>query len=371
MKRVVILGCTGSIGCSALAAARTLNLDITIVGLSAHSQSETLLSLAREFSVQAVCLTGSPLTPQTGIDCYSGSDGLAQMLKALDGDIALNGISGFAGLWASLVALESGWDLALANKESVVCAGPLLFDTARRYGRTITPVDSEHSAIAHLLAGHRPERISSVILTASGGPFKDLPTDRFATLTASDALKHPTWQMGSKITIDSATMANKALEVIEAAHLFGVTGEQIEVVVHPQSIVHSMVRTTDGAVYAQLSKPDMTLAIINAISEANVALVEPLDFTSLSLSFEAPDLERFPLLGLAYEILRRNDASAIAFNAADEVAVAAFLGGRITYPRMIEIVIQSVDRPWGDRPTTFEKIVKIDRKARAVAESLL
>ncbi len=283
----------------------------------------------------------------------------------------LNAISGFAGLRASLATAKRGINLALANKESVVCGGSLLFETARAHSSRIIPVDSEHSAIAALLDGRERSQVESLILTASGGPFRLLQAEEFARITARDALAHPTWDMGRKITIDSATLANKALEVIEAAALFGFDSDHIEVVIHPQSIVHSMIRCHDGAVYAQLSKPDMSLAIVSALLDGPKAVVDRLDFSSLSLTFEAPDLVRFPLLSLAYDILRRNDLSAIAFNAADEVAVDAFLSDRIGYLEMIDVVRRTVEQEWDGAGDSLEEISDCDRRARNTAASLL
>ncbi|HPZ15862.1 MAG TPA: 1-deoxy-D-xylulose-5-phosphate reductoisomerase [Sphaerochaeta sp.] len=366
MKRIAILGSSGSIGQTTLTAIRTHALPLSVVSLTSHTSVDRLIADGRACGAEALCSTG---TPVEGL--YHGFDGLVAMLDEHPVDIVLNAISGFAGLRASLAVLERGIDLALANKESVICGGALLFETARRHNCRIIPVDSEHSAIASLLRGHEREHVQSLILTASGGPFRTLESDRFAHLKAADALAHPTWQMGKKITIDSATLANKALEVIEASYLFGFSGDEIEVVVHPQSIVHSMIRTTDGAVYAQLSKPDMSLAIIGALLDGPEDIVDRLDFDALSLSFERPDLDRFPLLGLAFEILRRGDLSTIAFNAADEVAVAAFLEGTIPYPVMIDVVRRTVDHEWEGTITSYQQIVEVDTRARRLAKSLL
>ncbi len=265
MKRIIILGCTGSIGTTTLQAIRSKALPFQVVGLSSNTRSKELLSLAREFRSEALCTTGSSISGIEGMKTYTGFDGLEEMLQSLEADSVLNAIAGFEGLKASLSALKCGFDLALANKESVVCAGSYLFDVARQHGASIIPVDSEHSAIWELLKGRDPDSVSSLILTASGGPFRTLPKKDFASITVEDALAHPTWNMGKKITIDSATLANKALEVIEASYLFNVGADKIEVTIHPESIVHSMVRTTDGAVYAQMGNPDMTLPIINAL----------------------------------------------------------------------------------------------------------
>ncbi|MGE4584070.1 MAG: 1-deoxy-D-xylulose-5-phosphate reductoisomerase [Sphaerochaeta sp.] len=371
MKRIIILGCSGSIGTTALQAIRSRQLPLKVVGLSSHTNSGALISLGMEFGVEAICLTSSKLQDVDGIRTYSLSSGLKQMLASLDADIVLNAIAGFQGLEASLAVLQSGFDLALANKESVVCAGSYLFDVAKHMKRSIIPVDSEHSALSALLEGRDRATLDSLIITASGGPFRTLEASRFSEITVEQALAHPTWNMGRKITIDSATLANKALEVIEASHLFGFDAEHIEVVIHPQSIVHSMVRTIDGAVYAQLGTPDMTLPIINALQPGFASLVRPLDFSSLTLQFEKPDFTRFPLLQLAFSILKRGGSSALAFNAADEVAVEAFLSHRISYVRMIEIVQRVLDGDWTAQITGFSRIIELDHQARVLARSML
>lgn len=366
MKRITILGSSGSIGQTTLTAIRRLSLPIKVVSLSSHTNIDRLRSDGRSFDAEALCSTGAEYE-----GLYHGFDGLEAMLDDHRPDIVLNAISGFAGLRASLATVERGIDLALANKESVVCGGSLLFKTARAHSSRIIPVDSEHSAIAALLAGHERSAVESLILTASGGPFRLLEAEQFARIKARDALAHPTWTMGQKITIDSATLANKALEVIEAAHLFGFDGEHIEVVIHPQSIVHSMIRTTDGAVYAQLGNPDMTLPIINALTDGSKNLVRRLDFSHLSLHFEAPDYQRFPLLGLAFSILERKGSAALAFNAADEVAVGAFLEGRISYPRLIEVVQKTVEHDWDAEIQDFQHILALDAQARDLARRFI
>ena len=371
MKRVIILGCTGSIGSTALEAIRTKHLQLQVVGLSAHTNAPHLIALAHEFSAKAICLTSASLEEVPSLKTYSYFSGLEQMLHSLEADIVLNAIAGFDGLKASLVSLECGFNLALANKESVVCAGSYLFEVAKKRGSSIIPVDSEHSAIAELLKGHDRQQVHSLIITASGGPFRTLNAAHFADITVEQALAHPTWNMGKKISIDSATLANKALEVIEASYLFGFDPDHIEVVVHPQSIVHSMIRTRDGAVYAQLGNPDMTLPIVNALCEGSPSLVKPMDFTNLSLTFEQPDFKRFPLLALSFEILRRKGSNPLAFNAADEVAVQAFLAHKISYPKLIEVVMRTLDRRWDEEVDSFSQILALDAKARMLARSLL
>jgi 1-deoxy-D-xylulose-5-phosphate reductoisomerase len=371
MKKAMILGCTGSIGTTAIKAIEERQLPIEVVAVSAHRNSDRLQQTAHRLGCRAVCLTGAECPPSDRFSTYGGPEGLQEMVREVDADIVLNAIAGFDGLRATLACIESGKDIALANKESVVCGGSYLFDRARDHGVSIIPVDSEHSAIYELLKTRKRDSVESLVITASGGPFRTLPKDRFAAITAEQALNHPTWNMGKKITIDSATLANKALEVMEASYLFGFPPDRIEVVVHPQSIVHSMIRTKDGAIYAQMGPPDMTLPIINALTDNTSSLVRPLSFADLSLTFERPDFERFPLLGLAFSILREGGAAPIAFNAADEVAVHAFLEGRVSYPRMISAVVRTMERCWGPAPADFGQTTEIDRKARLLARSLL
>ncbi len=367
-KRIVILGCTGSIGTTAIEAIRDKKMDVTVVGLSAHSNEEALASLAREFSCTSVCLTGRKPKNNFGLILF---DSLSDLLSSLDADIVLNGIAGFAGLEASLLSLEQGFDLALANKESIVCGGSYLFDYAKAHHSKIIPVDSEHSALVELVKDRTPDQVESLILTGSGGPFRNLPADQFTQITVEQALAHPTWKMGKKISVDSATLANKALEVIEASYLFNLPAEKIEVVIHPQSIVHSMIRTVDGAVYAQMGIPDMTLPIVNALVENGLSLVRPLDFTNLSLTFEKPDYQRFPLLALAFSILQRKGSAALAFNAADEVAVYTFLDGKCSYPQMIRAIEKTLESPWDHAPSSFEETLALDREARELTRSHL
>lgn len=368
MKRVVILGCTGSIGTTAIRAIRDKKLAVSVVGLSSHSNEQALIALARELSCTSVCLTGSRAQKHENIHTF---DNLSDMLDSLDADIVLNGIAGFAGLEASLLSLRQGFDLALANKESIVCGGSYLFDVAQAHKSRIIAVDSEHSALAELLKGHPAQEVASLILTGSGGPFRTLPKERFDHITVAQALEHPTWKMGKKISVDSATLANKALEVIEASYLFGLPPEKIEVVIHPQSIVHSMIRTVDGAVYAQMGMPDMTLPIVNALVENAQGLVRGLDFTNLSLTFEKPDYQRFPLLALAFSILQRKGSASLAFNAADEVAVHTFLDGKCTYPQMIRAILKTLEKPWEHAPSCFEETLALDKEARELARSYL
>lgn len=359
MKKVIILGATGSIGTTALTAIRTRKFPLRVTALSCHTQKEKLDALGKEFRARTV-LTGAP----------GGFHQLKEMLNSTEGDIVLNGISGFDGLRASVYTLESGRDLALANKESVVCGSSFLFALARKNGRKIIPVDSEHSAIYNLLLSQKKEEVENLVITASGGPFRTCSRERMAGVTVAEALHHPTWKMGPKITIDSATLANKAMEVIEAAGLFGFPPEHIEVAIHPQSVVHSLIRMKNGALYAQMGMPDMTLPIIGALLPGiTEPLVQRLDFTSLSLTFEKPDLKRFPLLGLAWDILRDGGAKALAFNASDEVAVHAFLSGTIPFLGIERVVRAVTENCVFPAPKSLAEAIEIDHIMREKAQA--
>ncbi len=361
MKKVVILGCTGSIGSTAIRAIRDKKMAVTVVGLSAHSNENALIALANELGCTSICLTGRKGSPHPNINTFAT---LSDMLSSIDADIVLNGIAGFAGLEASILSLKQGFDLALANKESIVCGGAYLFAIAKHHKSKIIAVDSEHSALAELLKNRPFEEVDSLILTGSGGPFRTLPKEEFVHITVEQALAHPTWKMGRKISVDSATLANKALEVIEASYLFNLPPEKIEVVIHPQSVVHSMIRTVNGAIYAQMSPPDMTLPIVNALVGKGKSLVRALDFTNLSLTFEKPDYQRFPLLELAFSILKRKGSAALAFNAADEVAVHAFLDRQCSYLQMIRAIEKTLEHAWDHAPTSFEETLALDAEAR-------
>jgi 1-deoxy-D-xylulose-5-phosphate reductoisomerase len=366
-KKIAVLGATGSIGRSALALLRQNREDFEPLLFSAHHDRDGLLRLGRLFPEAKLALT-SPLG--TGFSGYTGMDGLFRAINECGADMAINGIAGAAGLEPSLAALEAGMDLALANKETLVMAGPLVFEKARQRGRRIIPVDSEHSAIFHLLEAHKRDNLDTVILTASGGPFRTFPAEKLVAVRPHDALAHPTWNMGAKITIDSATMANKGLEVIEAVRLFDLDASRIQVVVHPQSIVHSMIRFLDGAVYAQLSKPDMRFPIQDALyyPQKCASPLGNLDFSHLSLDFEAPDEERFPLLPLAYRAIRAGALYPVAYNAANEVAVAAFLAERISFPAIFHTVDAVFQQDWSGE-LSLEAVKAADRAARNCAET--
>ena len=377
-KRVAVLGATGSIGKSSLDIITRNSDKFEIVLLSANSNRAQLDDLSRQFP-DAVCV----LTEK------SGKEKLLDAVRNAGADITINGISGAAGLSPSLAAIEAGSNLALANKETIVMAGKLVLNAAREKNVNIIPVDSEHSAIFHLLKyyaqdsyrkpreqtstekkNNSNELADEIILTASGGPFRNLSLEEMKKVTVRDALIHPTWKMGHKITIDSASMANKGLEIIEACHFFDMPPEKIKVVVHPQSVIHSMIRLCNGVFYAQLSKPDMRHPIHDALFFPNTSpsALEPLNFDSLTLEFFKPDTKKFPMLNLAREAAKRGDLYPCAYNAANEIAVAEFLEQKIGFldiPRITENVLQS---DWSGDTMDLEAILNADADARLKAK---
>ena len=367
-KKVAVLGATGSIGKSALEVIVRERDNFEVVLLSAHSKAEQLAELGR--------LYPNAVTVHSG--AAGGRESLLAAISACGADITLNGISGAAGLEPSMAAIEAGSNLALANKETLVMAGALVLRRARERNVRIIPVDSEHSALFHLIeahgATHGADTLDEIILTASGGPFRNYPLQEMKKVSPRAALAHPTWNMGAKITIDSASMANKGLEVIEAARLFNLPPEKIKVVVHPQSIVHSMIRMKNGELYAQLSRPDMRLPIHNALcwpdapSQADSSGFGRLDFDSLTLEFYPPDTEKFPLLPLAYEAVKKGGLYPCAYNAANEAAVAAFLDNRLGFLDIGRITRYVLDRDWNKEPDTIASVMEADSQARAIAE---
>ncbi len=350
MKRIALLGATGSIGRQAIEIIRS-HPELELV--AAASGSQPIDGLA-------------PLT-QVGGD-------LTELLERAQPDCVLNAVVGFAGLPATLWALENGVDLALANKESLVAAGELALAAWRRGGGRLVPVDSEHSAAFQCLEGRSPGTVDSLVLTASGGPFRGRSRSELADVTVAEALAHPTWQMGPKITVDSATLANKGLELIEAHYLFGLPYRRIEVVIHPSSVVHALVRFRDGSALAHLGYPDMRVPISYALTypERSPTPVPPLDLASgLTLEFHAPDLDTFPLLALARQAGERGGTYPCAFNAANEVAVAAFLDGRIGYLDIAQVVEETLAAVDGAPARDLEELVAADREARRLAERAL
>ncbi|MCL2558099.1 MAG: 1-deoxy-D-xylulose-5-phosphate reductoisomerase [Treponema sp.] len=369
--KVAVLGATGSIGKSALDALSRMRAAFDVVLLSAHSDRAGLDLAARDWPNAASELSGD-------------SGGRARLLRAIadcGAQVIVNGISGAAGLEPSMAALQAGADLALANKETIVMAGALVMRAAEENGALVIPVDSEHSAIYALLEGQQYSEVQEIILTASGGPFRNRSLAEMERASPAEALAHPTWNMGAKISVDSASMANKGLEVIEAARLFGFPPEKIKVVVHPQSVVHSMIAMKDGAVYAQLSRPDMRLPIsqalrwsragraaIEVVGEGESAAFGRLDFSGLALEFFPPDFARFPFLALAYEAVKKGGLYPCAYNAANEAAVAAFLAGRIGFLDMARITGYILEADWGTEPANVAQVMEADARARDMAE---
>ena len=377
-KRVAVLGATGSIGRQTLDVLRNLKDQFEPVLFAANRKSGELLELKNEFPGALIALAlGEAADCKSGsgrIDFF-GKQGLLNAIAAARPDITVNGITGAAGLEPSIAAIEAGSDLALANKESVVMAGHLIFALARKKNVRIIPVDSEHTAILKLLEAHGRENASEIILTASGGPFRNYSMEKLGAVTPEEALAHPTWNMGPKITVDSATLANKGLEVIEAAGYFAFPPEKIKVTIHPQSVVHSMIRLKDGAVYAQMSKPDMRHVIHEALTwpRTEFSPFGVLDFDSLHLSFEKPDFERFPMLALAYEALGGGPLLPTVYNAANETAVQAFFDGKIGFleiPRIVGYVIKQravCNASADNAAASIEAVLEADRKARELA----
>jgi 1-deoxy-D-xylulose-5-phosphate reductoisomerase len=374
-RRVVLLGSTGSIGTSTLKVARELPDYIEIVGLAAGSNIETLAAQARETGVRHVALHDASKETELrallaeNVAVHAGAQGLVELATLAEADIVLIAIVGTAGLHPALAAIEAGKDLAIASKEILVMAGEVITAAANRKGVTLLPVDSEHNAIFQCLDGHRggEGEVSRLILTASGGPFRKLPAAELEAVTPEQALKHPTWDMGPKITIDSATLFNKGLEMIEARWLFGIGMERIDVVIHPQSIIHSMVEFTDGSVLAQMSRTDMCFPIQYALTwpERVKGGLNPLDFPALAkLEFEAPRDADFPALALARRAGLTGGTLPAVYNAANEVAVAAFRAGEISFPDIWRCVAAVMDAHEVKPSSTLEAVVAADHWAR-------
>lgn len=361
MKKVLVLGCTGSIGTSTLDIIRNCKQDFQVCGISAHSNESKLNQLSEEFSCP------STLTSK------DGTEGIVRIIEESNPDIVVNGIAGAAGLLPSKIVLEHGIDLALANKETVVMAWPLIKSLAEKNNASIIPVDSEHSAIFCLINQIGFENLSQIIITASGGPFRTYTKQQLENVTVEQALKHPTWNMGTKITIDSASLANKGLEVIEAHRLFNFSSENIQVVVHPQSLVHSLVRTKDGMIYGQISDPDMKHPIINALywPENKSNYLKPFDLFDREMTFFKPDTEKFPMLKYAFESAEKGGSYTIAYNAANEIAVSAFLNHKIPFTGIPELVSKVLQKDWSAEPENFDSVFENDKLARNAAEEIL
>ena len=378
-KQIAILGSTGSIGTQALKVIEEHPDLYEAYALTANNQVELLAEQARKFMPAAVVIANEAkylqlkeMLADLPIQVYAGADALCEIVEAKPIDVVLASMVGYAGLRPTMNAIRAGKAIALANKETLVVAGELINALAQQYKTPILPVDSEHSAIFQCLEPNNA--LEKVILTASGGPFRKFTMDQLQHVTKEQALKHPNWEMGAKITIDSATMMNKGFEVIEAKWLFGVRPDQIEVVVHPQSVIHSMVQYEDGAVKAQLGMPDMRLPIQYAFSypQRIKASFDRLDFSKMTeLTFEQPDTNRFRCLALAYEALHQGGNMACIVNAANEVVVSAFLKDRISFLRMSEVIETSMAKVSFIQTPTYEDYVATDAEARRIAESLI
>lgn len=375
-RRVIILGSTGSIGTSALKVARDIPDRMEVVGLAAARSTDALAAQAVEFGVKSVALTDESSVPALknalpdDVRIFPGEAGLVELIRAVRADMVLIAIVGTAGLRPALAAIEAGCDLAIASKEILVMAGEIVMEAARRKGVGVLPVDSEHNAIFQCLEGRDPGMVSRLILTASGGPFRTWPNRQIAAATLAQALKHPTWEMGRKITIDSATLFNKGLEMIEARWLFGVPMERVEVIVHPQSIIHSMVEFIDGSVLAQLSHSDMCFPIQYAVTwpQRVKNSLRPLDFAALrQLDFEAPRRADFPALDLAVAAGTTGGTLPAVYNAANEVAVAAFIEGRLTFPGIWQTVARTMEAHEVEPQAGLEAILAADAWAREEA----
>jgi 1-deoxy-D-xylulose-5-phosphate reductoisomerase len=372
-KRVIILGSTGSIGTSALDVVGALRDQIAVVGLAAGRGWQRLAEQATAFSVPAVAIAEEGHAADLRRACpggtrvFAGADGLVELVRTVDADFVLAAIVGAAGLPATLAAVDRGLDVGLANKESLVVAGSILIPLARERGSQLLPVDSEHSAVFQSLQSGRGEEVRCIYLTASGGPFRTWPRERIETASIQEALQHPTWSMGPKITIDSATMMNKALEIIEAHWLFGLEPDRIKVLVHPESVVHSMVEFCDGSVIAQLGTPDMKTPIQYALTypQRVSGLAESLNWeVGRSLRFEPPDYERFPALRLGHDAAELGGSAGAVLNAANEAAVERFRAGEIPFGQIARLAERALRRHEVVKSPTLADLLSADAWAR-------
>lgn len=381
MKRITILGSTGSIGTSALEVIEGFAGEVEIVGLSTHQRVDLLYQQCLKFNPKAVCITGTDVSikliekiQRRGILVLTGRDGLKELAAIPENDLLLNALVGSIGMLPTLSAIEQKTDIALANKETLVMGGELVTSFAEKKGVKILPVDSEHSAIFQCLQGENRKSISRLILTASGGPFFNFSADKLKSVTVDQALNHPNWQMGDKITIDSATLMNKGLEVIEAYWLFKIPLSQIEVVVHPQSIIHSFVEFIDGSIKAQLGIPDMKIPIQYALTYPDRKFLqsERLNFYSLKkLTFEKPDSKKFPALALAFDSIKKGGTAPAVLNAANEVAVRKFLEKKISFLDIPKYVKLALEKHSIILNPNLEDVLAADLWARNIANEMI
>lgn len=380
MRTISILGATGSVGASTLDLVRRNPADWRVVALTANCNVEDLAALAREFAADVAVVADERCLPAlrealagSGVEAAAGQSGLCEA-AARGADLTVAAIVGCAGLRPVMAAIEQGGTIALANKEALVSAGEVMTAAVAHHGATLLPVDSEHNAIFQCLEGNRIEDVRRITLTASGGPFRTWPQARLETANPQQAVAHPNWDMGAKISVDSATMMNKGLEFIEAHHLFPVGLDKIGIVVHPQSVVHSMIEYRDGSTLAQLGPSDMRVPIASCLAwpRRMDTPMEPLDLVAIgTLTFEAPDEARFPATRLAREAALAGGAAPAVLNAANESAVAAFLSGKIAFTRIALTVERALARSLPPPPGTLDEVLAVDREARARAEELL
>jgi len=380
MRRLSLFGATGSVGQSTLDLVRRDGEAWRVGVLTANSDAAELARLAREFQPELVVIADESRYEElkaslsgTNIRVAAGAQALVDA-ATLPTDLVLAAIVGTAGLAPTMAALEAGHNVALANKESLVSAGELMIAAAERSGAAILPVDSEHNAIFQCLAGGRMKQVRRIILTASGGPFRTMSADDMAHVTPAQAVAHPNWSMGAKISVDSATMMNKGLELIEAHHLFPVGLDRIEILVHPQSVIHSLVEYIDCSTLAQLGSPDMRIPIASALAwpQRMATPCAPLDLASIArLDFEAPDEARFPATALCRAAIAEGGARPAQLNAANEVAVAAFLAGRISFPAIVDTVRRVIDADAPAAPTSLQDIFSVDAASRAAAQQFV
>ena len=379
-RKISILGATGSVGTSTLDLVERHPERFEVVALTAAKTVAALADAALRTGASLAVIGDDSLLPKLeshllGSNCRAatGRDALNEA-AAGEAELVMAAIVGCAGLEPVMAAVEAGRTVALANKEALVTAGELMISAARDYGAAILPVDSEHNAIFQCLAANRECDVSRLVLTASGGPFRSWSREQMAAATPAQAVAHPNWSMGAKISVDSATMMNKGLELIEAHHLFDLPGDRLEILVHPQSVIHSMVEYIDGSVLAQLGSPDMRIPIAYALAwpERMETPAERLDLARIgSLAFEAPDLDRFPSLRVAREAMEARGAAPIVLNAANEEAVAAFLNDRIAFLEIVQTVEEALARTDASAPRSIAEVIDIDRNARALAQSLM
>lgn len=378
-KRLIILGSTGSIGTKTLEVVADFRDRFDIVALSTHRQYELLAEQVQAFAPAAICVTapeaqedGRAVAEAGGARYFAGEAGLVELIEAYDADMVMVATVGFVGTAPTLAAISKGMTIALANKEVLVCAGRMVMDAAHRAGVRVLPVDSEHNAIFQCLQGSDATGVRRLILTASGGPFRGRQRSDMASLTAADALKHPTWNMGAKITVDCSTLMNKGFEAIEAAHLFDLPIDAVDVVVHPQSVIHSMVEYADGSIIAQLGVTDMYFPIQNILlyPERLENKFPPLNLAAVGqLTFEEPDRQNFPCLEFAYEAARRGGTMPAVLNGANEVAVARFLAGELGYLGIAEIIERAMAAHSPTAADTLDEICEADRWARDLAKN--